>query len=54
MTSGSDKLSYPDEASSPSILMIDAKIHTSSTIYDAHKGARHLGLNIKITTLASS
>ena len=26
--------------------MLDAKIHINSTISDAHKGARHLGLNI--------
>jgi len=27
--------------------MLDAKLHINSTISDAHKGARHLGLGIK-------
>jgi hypothetical protein len=47
MTAGGDKLDYPGDASSPTVSMLDAKIHINSTISDAHKGARHLGLDIK-------
>jgi len=47
MTAGGDQLDYPGDASSPTVSMLDAKIHINSTISDAHKGARHLGLDIK-------
>jgi hypothetical protein len=47
MTAGGDKLDYPGDASSPTVSMLDAKIHINSIISDAHKGARHLGLDIK-------
>jgi hypothetical protein len=47
MTAGGDKLDYPGDASSPTVSTLDAKIHINSTISDAHKGARHLGLDIK-------
>jgi hypothetical protein len=44
MTAGGDKLDYPRDASSPTVSMLNAKIHIIS---DAHKGACHLGLDIK-------
>jgi hypothetical protein len=47
MTSGSDKLDYPGDASSPTVSMMDSKLHINSTISDAKHGARHLSLNIK-------
>jgi hypothetical protein len=47
MTAGGDKLDYPGDASSPTVSMLDAKIHINSTISDAKNGARHLGLDIK-------
>jgi hypothetical protein len=46
MTAGGDKLDYPGDASSPTVSMLDSKIHINSTISDASKGARHLGLDI--------
>ena len=46
MTAGGDRLDYPGDPSSPTVSMLDAKIHINSTISDAHKGARHLGLDI--------
>jgi hypothetical protein len=47
MTAGGDKLDYPGDASSPTVSMLDSKIHINSTISDAKRGARHLGLDIK-------
>jgi len=47
MTAGGNKLDYPGDSSSPTVSMLDAKIHINSTISDAKKGARHLGLDIK-------
>jgi hypothetical protein len=47
MTAGGDKLDYPGDASSPTVSMLDAKLHINSTISDAKEGARHLGLDIK-------
>jgi hypothetical protein len=47
MTAGGDKLDYPGDASSPTVSMLDAKLHLNSTILDAKHGARHLGLDIK-------
>jgi hypothetical protein len=47
MTAGGDKLDYPGDASSPTVSMLDAKIHINSVISDAKHGARHLGLDIK-------
>jgi hypothetical protein len=47
MTAGGDKLDYPGDASSPTISMLDAKLHLNSTISDAKHGTRHLGLDIK-------
>jgi hypothetical protein len=47
MTAGGDKLDYPSDASSPTVSMLNAKIHINSTISDASKGARHLRLDIE-------
>ena len=47
MTAGGDKLDYPGDPSSPTVCMLDAKLHINSTISDAHQGARHMGLDIK-------
>jgi hypothetical protein len=47
MTADGNKVDYPGYASSPTVSMLDAKIHINSTISDASKGACHLGLDIK-------
>jgi hypothetical protein len=47
MTAGGDKLDYPGDPSSPAVSLLDAKLHINSTISDAHKGARYLGIDIK-------
>jgi hypothetical protein len=47
MTAGGDKVNYPGDASSPTVSMMDSKLHINSTISDAKHGARHLGLDIK-------
>jgi hypothetical protein len=47
MTAGGDRLDYPGDASSPTVSMLDAKIHFNSTISDAKNGARYLGIDIK-------
>jgi hypothetical protein len=46
MTAGGDKLECPGDPSSPTVLMLNAKIHVNSPISDANEGARHLGLDI--------
>ena len=47
LTASGDKLDAYEETSSPTVSLIDAKLHFNSTIYDAQNGARHLGLDIK-------
>ena len=47
LTAGGEKLDAYEETSSPTVGLIDAKLHFNSTISDAHNGARHLGLEIK-------
>jgi hypothetical protein len=47
MTAGGDKLDCPGDASSPTVSMMDYKLHINSTISDAKHGARHLGLDKK-------
>ena len=47
MTAGVDHLDYPGDARSPAVCMLDAKLHINSTISDAHKGVRYLGIDIK-------
>jgi hypothetical protein len=47
MTAGGDQLDYPGNASSSAVAMLDAKLYINSTISDAHKGARYLGIDIK-------
>ena len=47
LTVGDDKLDAYKETSSPTVSLIDAKLHFNSTISDAHNGARNLGLDIK-------
>ena len=47
LTAGGDKPNAYEETRSPTISLIDAKLHFNSTISDAHSGAQHLGLDIK-------
>ena len=47
LTAGGDKLDAYEETSSPTVGLIDAKLHFNSTISDAHNGTQHLGLDIK-------
>ena len=47
LTIGGDKLPYNDETSSPAADLLETKILLNSTISDAHKGARFMGIDIK-------
>jgi len=51
MTTGVDRLDYPEDPSSPAVSILDTKIHINSTIPDAKKGARYTTLNINNFTL---
>ena len=46
MPSGVNRLDCPYDVSSMAVSMTNAKLHISSTIYDAIKGARYLVLDI--------
>ena len=46
MTAGGDRLDFPFDVSSPAVSMKNSKLHINSTISDAHKGARYLGIDI--------
>ena len=46
-TTGGDKLEYPGDASSPTISLIDTKLHLNSVISDAKTGARYLCIDIR-------
>ena len=46
MTDGGDRLDFPFDVSSPAVSMKNSKLHINSTISDAHKGARYLGIDI--------
>ena len=46
MTAGGDRLDCPYDVSSPAVSMTNAKLHINSTISDAHRGARYLGIDI--------
>ena len=47
LTASGDKIDEYEETSSPTVSLIDVKLHFNSTISEAHNGARHLGLDIK-------
>ena len=47
MTASGDRLDYPGDASYPAVCMLDAKLHINITIYNSHKGARYLSIDIK-------
>jgi hypothetical protein len=47
MTAGGNKLDYPGDASSPTVSMMDSKLHINSTISHAKHSAHHLSLDIK-------
>ena len=47
MTAGGDRLNYPDDPSSPTVSITDAKIQLNSTISDSKHGACYMTLNIK-------
>ena len=46
MTAGGNHLDCPYNFSSPAVSMTNAKLHINSTISDAIKRARYLGLDI--------
>ena len=46
MTAGGDRLNSPYDVSSPAVSMTNSKLHINSTISNAHKGARYLGIDI--------
>jgi hypothetical protein len=47
MTAGGNQLDYPGDASSPAVAILDAKLHINSTISNASRGARYMGIDIK-------
>ena len=46
MTAGGDRLDCPYDVRSPAVSMTYSKLHINSTISNAHKGARYLGIDI--------
>ena len=54
LTVGGDKLPYNDETASPTADLLETKILLNSTISDAHKGARFMGIDIKNFFLMTS
>ena len=51
MNAGGDKPGHPRYDRSLTVYTLDANIHINITISDAYKGARYLGLDIKVSTL---
>ena len=51
---GGDKLPHHDETASPTADLLETKILLNSTISDAHKGARFMGIDIKNFFLMTS
>ena len=47
LTAGGDKLEYPGDPASPTVSLIDVKLHLNSVISDAHRGARYIVVDIK-------
>jgi hypothetical protein len=47
LTAGGNQLDYPDDASSPAVAMLDAKLHINSTISDASRGARYTTISAR-------
>jgi len=47
LTIGGDKLDYAEETASPAANLLETKLLINSVSYDAHKGARVLGIDIK-------
>ena len=46
MTAGGDRLNCPYDVRSPAVSMTNSKLHIISTISNAHKEARYLGIDI--------
>ena len=51
---GGDKLLYSDKTASPTADLLETNILMNSTILDAHKGARFMGIDIKNYFLMTS
>ena len=47
ITVGGDRLSYPDDASSPATNILETKVLLNSVISDSHKGARFMTADVK-------
>ena len=47
LTIGGDKWDYFDKAASPAANLLETKLLINSTISDAYRGARFLGIDIK-------
>ena len=54
MTVGGDRLDAYQDAQSPAVGILDAKIHINITISEAHKGARYCTADIKYLFLCST
>ena len=50
---GGDVLDYFGDSSSPAASLLEAKLLVNSVIYDAHRGARFMSLDIKDYSLQS-
>ena len=46
MTAGGDRLDFPYDVISPSVLMSNSTPHINSTIYEAHISSHYLGIDI--------
>ena len=46
MTAGGDRLDCRYDVSSRAVSMTNSKLHINSTISNAHKGARYIGIDI--------
>ena len=47
LTAGGNKLDYPGDPSSPSVSLLNVKIHINSTISRAKDNAKYMCINIK-------
>ena len=47
LTAGGDRLDYPGDPSSPTVSLLDVKLHLNSVISSANKGARYFTVDIK-------
>ena len=54
LTAGGDQLDYPRDLSSPTVSLLDVKLHPNSVISDANHGARYMCADIRDFYLGAS